>query len=390
MNTIRLFDADSHQTEFESEVLSCEPDGAFWRITLRETLFFPESGGQPADSGQLGGVRIRNAEEREGVIVHCADQPLRVGSRVAGKIDWPLRFRRMQNHSGEHILSGLVWQIYGFHNVGFHLKDGEMTVDFDGELSPESLRQLEIEANLAIARNGRVTARYPNPAELAELEYRSKLDLKENVRLVEIEGTDRCACCAPHVFRTGEIGILKILDSMRHRGGTRLSVLCGLDALADYGTRLRTLKRAGELLSLPSVEVPDGVSRLIAERDGLRLQLSRSEQLRLEAEIRALTDRPGNVCFFTASEDETAVRKAVNGLTEGRSGIAAGFFGAGDVKRCILGSRTRDLRAISGDFFKRLNGRGGGSPEMIRGTVRASEDEIRAALAALEQEGVPE
>ena len=205
--TIKLYDQDSHLKHFTATVRTCAPAGeGKWQVELDQTAFFPEGGGQPADGGTLGGHNVLDVQEAGDSILHTVDGPLEPGTQVEGDLDWPLRFRRMQCHSGEHIISGLAHSLYGCTNVGFHLGENEVILDFDQELTAEQLEQLETLANQIVAENRPITAEYPDPEVLKTLDYRSKLDLTENIRIVTVETCDVCACCAPHVSRTGEIG----------------------------------------------------------------------------------------------------------------------------------------------------------------------------------------
>ena len=247
--TEKLYYQDSHLFTFEAAVLDCRKEKKGYSVVLDRTAFFPEGGGQLADTGVLGGVRVLDVHERGGEICHCTDAPLEIGAHVEGIVDAGQRLRRMQNHSGEHILSGLVHNAYGFNNVGFHMGAECMIIDFSGELTWEQLTELETRANEVVRQNIPLHIWFPDANELQSLEYRSKLELTENVRIVEIPGVDRCACCAPHVERTGEVGIVKILDSQRHRGGVRVSVVCGLDALEDYRARQESVTEISRALS---------------------------------------------------------------------------------------------------------------------------------------------
>ena len=259
--TEKLYDKDSHLKEFEGTVLSCEKIGEKYAIVLNQTAFFPEGGGQQSDRGYAGDAYIADVQIKNGVILHFADKPLNIGQAYKCKIDFDFRFRNMQNHSGEHIISGIVHKLYGFNNVGFHLGT-EMTVDFDGELTRRQLDEVEDLANKAVYENLPVKAYYPTDEELKSLDYRSKLDLKENVRIVEIKGVDVCACCAPHVKATGEIGIIKILDFEKYKGGVRLLVKCGRDALSDYREKYRNILEISNLLSAKQPDASAAVVKL--------------------------------------------------------------------------------------------------------------------------------
>ena len=212
--TERLYYSDSHLYKFTAKVTSCEAKGGGYCVTLDRSAFFPEGGGQRGDAGYIGGVRVIDTQEAAGEVFHIAEAPLAVGESFDCELCWDTRFSRMQSHSGEHVVSGIVHNLYGFDNVGFHMGADGMIVDFSGFLSDDEIRDIELRANRVIWDNRRVTASFPEPDELKNIEYRSKLELTENVRIVEIEGVDLCACCAPHVSFTGEIGLIRILESI--------------------------------------------------------------------------------------------------------------------------------------------------------------------------------
>ena len=380
--TEKLYERDSHLREFTARVLDCRRQGDGWTVLLDRTAFFPEGGGQEGDRGELGGVRVLDTQIRDGEILHFTDGPLEPDVTVTGRLDWDLRFRRMQDHSGEHIVSGLVYQKYGYHNVGFHLGDGEVTLDFSGELTGLQLEEIEMLANRAVTDDLPVRTWYPSPAALKRIDYRSKLDLTENVRLVRIPGIDTCACCAPHVKRTGEIGLIKILDFMRHRGGVRVHILCGMDALADYGARYRATKEISGLLSAKQLETPGAVRRLLEELETAKRRLG-EERLRSALEkAAALEPTEGNLCLFFPELDMRALRELVNGGAEKCTGVCAGFTGGDGDWKFIIGSRHVDLKQASKTILAGIRGRGGGSPEMIQGSCAASLAEIEGWFAA--------
>ena len=371
METRKLFYENAYTRDFDARVLACEPrkDGGF-AVALDRTAFNPEGGGQTGDTGTLGPARVTDTHEREGLIWHYTDIPLEPGRTVAGKIDWAGRFRKMQNHTGEHIVSGLVHSRYGFSNVGFHLGEDGCTIDFDGELTRAQLDEIEDAANDAVWRDLPVTARFPDPAELRTLDYRSKLDLTENVRIVEIPGIDRCACCAPHVARTGEVGLVKLLDSMRHRGGVRIWLKAGRDALTDYRARYRDTAAISALLNLPQDKLVPGVEKLLAQRDELKGELIGLRRRALEDTAAALTPTAGNILLF-AEGDDAGLRLLVNAGMEKCGGVCAVFSGADGDYRFVMGSRTRDMRAFAREIREPLQARGGGQETMISGRSQA-------------------
>lgn len=268
--TQRLYYQDAHLSRFQAVVVSCREDGGRWAVVLDRTAFFPEGGGQPADTGRLGDVAVLDVRERDGDVVHFCDGPLAAGRKVEGVLNWPERFSRMQFHSGEHILSGIARRRWGCENVGFHMAPRLVTIDFNREFTPEELEELERLANEAVWANVPVRAFFPGPEELAALDYRSKKALAGPVRLVEIQGVDLCACCAPHVARTGEIGLIRLEDALRHRGGMRVTMLAGRAALEDAVEKARTVCRISRQLSLPREAIADGVERLQGELERLR------------------------------------------------------------------------------------------------------------------------
>ena len=381
--TEKLYYLDSHLFEFEATVLAAREEKRGWEIVLDRTAFFPEGGGQPADTGTIGRARVLDVHEREGEIRHLCDRELASGT-YACAVDREKRLRRMQNHSGEHVFSGLTHQKYGAENVGFHMAADCMTIDFDKELSFEQLSEIEYEANLAVRANIPVRTFYPSPEELKVLEYRSKKELAGAVRIVEIAGIDRCACCAPHVRATGEIGAIKLLTAERHRGGVRLSLICGMDALDDYRRKQDSAAAISALLSAKRDEIAPAVERLLESEAKLKERASilgmRCAAMRAEA----IAPTEGNICIFDEGLSEAAARELVNRLTEKTGGVAALFLadGAG-AWRYIIGSRRVDLRSAAKAINAGISGRGGGRPEMIQGSAAASEQEIASFFERL-------
>ena len=384
METVKLYYENARTAEFSARVLSCEPrrNGGF-AVVLDRTAFNPEGGGQTADTGALGDVRVTDAHEREGIIYHYTDGPLTPGTEVTGRLDWAERWRKMQNHSGEHIVSGLVHARYGYDNVGFHLGEEGCTIDFSGELTRTQLDEIEDAANAVVWQDLPVVARFPGPEELRTLEYRSKLDLTENVRIVTIEGVDVCACCAPHVARTGEIGVIKLLDAMRHRGGVRIWLKAGSDALADYRARYTDAAAISALLNLPQDKLVPGVERLLAQRDEVKSRLIGLQRAALEAKAAALMPAEGSVVLFEEADD-AGMRLLVNAGMEKCGGVCAVFSGSDGDYRFVMGSARRDMRAFAKEIREPLSARGGGQERMISGRCQADRARIEAFFASME------
>ena len=376
--TEKLYYIDSHLWQFDAVVTGCEETKGGFAVTLDRTAFFPEGGGQLADTGSIGEARVLDVHEKEGRILHYTDRPLPVGERFACAVDAEQRYRRMQNHSGEHIVSGLVYREHGFDNVGFHMGPDCMTMDYSGELSWEQLMRIEGLANEAVRADLPLKIWFPPEEELASLFYRSKLELTENVRIVEIPGIDRCACCAPHVERTGEVGLIKILSAERHRGGVRITALCGMDAYGLAARQQESVTAISGLLSVPRDAIVSGVERLLelqtAQKE--RIAALSLELVRLRAESARETE--GNLVLFDSVLDEVAQRELVNLLME-KCAVAAVFSGSdGEGWRYVIGSRSADLRKNSRAINAGIQGRGGGSPRMIQGRAAADSETIRA------------
>ena len=381
MYTEKLYYKDSHCFEFTALVLDCRETAKGPALILDRTAFFPEGGGQLADTGSLGAVKVLDVHEKEGEILHYCDGPLMPGERVEGRLDAEQRLVRMQNHSGEHVVSGLAHKLFGCENVGFHMGEDFVTIDFDRELSREQLMEIETLANRAVREDLPVSCTFPEPEALKSLEYRSKLELTEYVRIVEIPGVDRCACCAPHVERTGEIGLIKMLDWERHRGGLRLSLACGMLALRDYRVKQENISAISQALSSKRHETAAAVERLLQEQQKSKERIAALslELARYMAEDREETE--GNICVFDSVLDEVALRELVNLLMEKCRGIAAAF--SGDDRRgyrYIMGSRELDMRSLAKELNSLIEGRGGGKARMIQGSASASASAIAAVF----------
>ena len=379
--TEKLYYTDSHIHEFSARVLSCEKAKKGFAVVLDKTAFFPEGGGQPADTGIIGPAAVRDVQEQNGEIFHYTDQALTPGEEYACALDWEQRLCRMQNHSGEHIFSGITHKLYGFDNVGFHMGAECMTIDFSGELSWEQLTEIETLANQAVRDDLPVKTCFPGPEALSQMEYRSKLELTRDVRIVEIPGTDRCACCAPHVKRTGEIGLIKLLSAERHRGGVRIELVCGMDALRECRLMQENVTAISGLLSAKRAKSAAAVERMLAEQARLKERVAELSMAlaRLKAERFGYTE--GNICVFDKVLDEVALRELVNLLMEKCGGMAGAFSGSDETGYMyIIGSKNIDLRSHSREINAAINGKGGGTAEMIRGRASTSAENIQKIM----------
>ncbi len=379
--TKKLYDDDAYLTDFTATVLACEAYKNGYCIVLDQTAFFPEEGGQKADKGTLGGIPVTDVQIKENVIFHYLSSPLTAGDTVDGIIDFPDRYRKMQNHTGEHIVSGIIHSLFAFDNVGFHLSDTEVTFDVSGELSREQLNLVENLANQAIYRCIPVFAYYPEAEDLKKMEYRAKLSLQENVRIVTIGDVDACACCAPHVKNTGEIGIIKLLDFIRYKGGVRIHMLCGSDAVADYRHKHLTLSRAAALLSAKQHETDAAVQRLIEEKEQLAFSFKAlQKELALEKAKTLFTDAPF-LTLYTEEKDLSFWREFSLIAANHHKKCVAVFFG--NEKKgyaYLIASPGVSVKELAPMLNHALNGRGGGNDGLIQGNVKASKAEIDTYL----------
>ncbi len=373
--TQRLYEQDSFCREFTATVLSCEQQGEAYAVILDRTAFFPEGGGQAADSGTMDGIEVLDVQTVGDEIVHTLAAPLAMGQTVTGTLDWDTRFLRMQKHTGEHIVCGIIHRLYGYENVGFHLGSEDVTLDLDGELTREQLDEVEEFANRAVAENRAVTASYPPAKELAMMDYRSKKTIDGAVRIVTIEGLDRCACCAPHVSTTGQVGLIKLLDFIRYKGGIRIHMQCGLDALLDYRMRYAQTAAIAAALSVKQHAVLGGVERLLAQRDALTRELAAARKEVLRLRVDTLSPDSGRVLFIEQTMDGESLRDLALAASAKVGGLCAAFAGD-DESGYTYAAAGGELPAFAAALKERLNARGGGSAQLIQGRVFATVADI--------------
>ena len=377
--TEKLFYLDSHLQRFSAQVEQCIQDGEHWQIVLDRTAFFPEGGGQYADTGFLDTVQVLDVQERDGVIFHRTDAPIPVGSSVEGKIDWGLRFMKMQQHTGEHIVSGLVHKKFGYQNVGFHLGSEDCTMDFSGEITREELREIEWEANQAVVQNIEVEVTYPDQEALQTLAYRSKIEIEGQVRIVTIPGYDVCACCAPHVKRTGEIGQIRLIGMQRYKGGVRVTMFCGFRALEDYRRKAESTGSISSALCVREEEVAEGVDKLKADCAQWKQKYVQLKREMIALRAVKLASQAEDVIVFEEDLEGEELRILMNLVLDQGNRLCAVFAGNSDCEfRYVLGSRTLDMRPLAKGLNEAFEGRGGGKPEMVQGSVKGNVDEMRA------------
>ncbi|MBR3640828.1 MAG: alanyl-tRNA editing protein [Oscillibacter sp.] len=376
--TRKLYYEDAYRREFSARVLSCEEENGAWRVILDQTAFYPEGGGQPCDLGTLGGVSVTDVRERDGAIEHTCSAPLAVGSEVVGAIDWERRFDHMQQHSGEHIVSGMLCARFDCDNVGFHMGADAVTIDYNAEISWEALAEIEREANRYLRENHAAEIALFEGAALAAIPYRSKKELAGAVRIVKFDGADCCACCGTHVSRSGEVGLVKFLSVQPFRGGARIELLCGGRAERYLAAVYDAAKRAGQRLSVKPELLDAAAERLLAERDALKADLAA-----LETEVNtALADRfadCGDALLFRPAMKSDAVRRLADAVASRCGGLAAVFSGEGEVwQYALVRADGQDISALVKSLNAALRGRGGGRGGFAQGSVQCAQSEIEA------------
>ncbi len=375
--TIKLYENDSYIKEFNATVISCEEkDGAYF-IVLDKTAFFPEGGGQNADKGKIADADILDVQIKNDIIYHKVNKPFKENEEVTCILDWDTRFVRMQNHTGEHIVSGVIHSLFGYNNVGFHMNDTLITLDVDGPLTEDDIKAVELKSNKAIYDNKKITAIYPTADELPEYDYRSKLDITEGVRLIEIEDYDLCACCAPHVAMTGEIGVIKILSFIPYKKGTRIEMICGSLALNDYQNLHTSNKSVMNMLSAKRFEITDSVERIQNEVAGLKAEIKKlmGEMASLKMEKHT---NGNSVCVFIDGVSYDELRNCSNELIEEFEYCY--LFSNTDENNYIyvVSSKENNVRELVQNLNKAFNGKGGGRETYAQGKITAeSKDEIK-------------
>ena len=377
METRKLFYEDPHLSQCAVTVLSCEETAGGWAVILDQTVFYPEGGGQACDIGLLGGVQVLDVQEKGEQILHLCAAPLEVGSRVTGSIDWTRRFDLMQQHTGEHIVSGIIHKLYGFHNTGFHAGSDGMEVDFDGIVPQEDIPRIEDMANRFVWDNLPVKCWYPSEEELTTIPYRTKKELPWPVRIVDIQGVDLCACCGIHVGYTGEVGLIKITSCVKLRGGVRIVMRCGGRALRHIQCVYEQNRRVSQLLSAQLQETADAVQKLA---DSLAAEKFRTAALQKEVfqHIASGYANRENVLHFAQGLNGGQLRELADAIAGQVTGWAAVFSGSDSNFSYCLASRNADLRELGKAMTAALSGRGGGKPICQQGRVSAGEADIRA------------
>ena len=376
MVTRKLYYEDSHLKTFSARVESCEEAPRGWWVILDATAFYPEGGGQACDLGTLGGRTVLDVRERGEAVAHLCDGPLNIGEIVEGTIDWARRFDLMQQHSGEHMISGVIFSLYGFQNMGFHIGSELVTVDVAGPVPPEMLQQIEDTTNTAIWQNLPVKTWYPSAEELPHIPYRSKKALEGPVRIVEFPGIDICACCGTHVKLSGEIGLVKLLSCVKFRNGVRIEMISGARAVSYLSRALEQNRQVSQAFSAKLMETGEAARKMNEALNAEKFKVTGLQWQLFNHVAESFRDK-GNVLRFEKNMAPVDVRELADRIAKVSGGIAAVFTGEKESYQLCLVSHSGDVKQLGSTMAKALNGRGGGKPGFFQGSVAATEEQIR-------------
>ena len=374
--TKKLYDIDSHLVEFEAEVIDSYPSLDGFATVLDQTAFFPEGGGQASDIGFIEDAKVYDVQIKDEIIYHYTTKQFDKGQKVKGKIDFVRRFDFMQQHSGEHIVSGVAHSLYGCENVGFHLGEDIVTLDFDKPLTKEQILKIEQLANEAVFKNVKFNTYYPAENTLSTLNYRSKKELLGAIRIVEIEDTDMCACCAPHVNQAAEIGIIKLLDSEKLRGGVRIEIKCGRRALEDYNQKYDNVRKISGALAVKQNEVADGVDRLLDTIADLKFKITGLKKQAIDSKVFAFENKAENTCVFESDLEIKELQIYADALYKTYGGIRAVLSGADNGFFFAICGESAALDEFFKNFKAEFNVKGGGRNGMVQGTVCGNKENI--------------
>ena len=371
--TIKLYENDSYIKQFKATVTSCEKAENGYRVTLDKTAFFPTEGGQYHDNGTIAGIKVDDVILENGDIIHIL--PSEVFGQCDCEIDFDERFDKMQQHTGEHILCGLAHSKYGYDNVGFHLSDEDVTFDLSGALTSEQIYELEYLANKAVTENRKITAYLLEKGQ--NVEYRSKLEETDGIRIVEIDGIDKCACCAPHVMHTGEIGFIKITDWYSYKGGVRIHLACGQRAVEFAQKEHQNLLEIAKALSSKVTNAAEFFKKYVSDTSELKKSLSDTKKELVLLKAKA-TEHSENIVLFEDIEP-SLLRPFVNALENKYENVCAVFSqNASGGYNYVIASKKQDMREFAKEFNSALSGKGGGSSQMIQGSVNATKEQIES------------
>lgn len=375
--TKKLFYTDENKDSMEAIVLSCEKENDFYKIILDQTVFFPQGGGQASDKGLLDGQVVHYVKEVEDKILHYVEKPIDIGKKVYGKIEWNFRFHQMQKHTAEHIIVGLLHKHYGFENIGFHMGDEYVQLDINGVISKEEIDEIEEKANQIVWENKPIGSFFPTEAEIEKLTYRGGDVIFGDIRLVEIEGADTCACCGLHVSYTGEVGMIKIIEAFNYKKGMRMIVKCAIDAYNDYKQKHNQIVQLSQLLSAKPFKVFEAVVEL--EEEITKERQEYNDLLNSWLDTKADNMEEGEFCILFEDMSPETMRFYTTRLIEKIDNVFV-FSKVDDIYRYCLGSKKTNMRPLCLNLNKEFSGKGGGNEQMCQGYISGNKKEIESFI----------
>lgn len=370
----KIYYDDSFIKDFTATVISCEKQDDRWAVVLDKTAFYPEGGGQPCDKGYMEAddeiIDVREVKEKGEKIIHYCNAPVSCGQVISGHIDWRRRFDFMQQHTGEHMFSGVVHSMFGYNNVGFHMNEKDVVVDFDGVLSRQDIQAVMDKCNEIVWANQPVIAYFPDNVQ--EMEYRSKKALQGDIRIVKAGDADVCACCGTHTATTAQAGPIVALTFSSYKGGTRISMLCGKRAIDYLKKQNDNCYEISHLLSSPVNNITSAVSSRLKEIDRLKLQLSQCKKQLIEMWAQEMTAQEG-ICAVEKAELDSSEIQSFTLMLANRADIAAVISpqSAGGCKICVI-SQSVNTNGLGKHISSYLGGKGGGKPGIYQGVTEKS------------------
>lgn len=378
--TEKLYDIDSHLKEFTATVIDSYQKADGYVTVLDRTAFFPEGGGQASDIGYINDAEVYDVRIQDGIIYHYTTKPFKKGETVLGKLDFERRFDFMQQHSAEHIVSGIAHKYYACENVGFHLGEDIVTLDFDKSLTREDILRIEALSNEAVFKNVGIKAYYPDSEAIKAIEYRSKKEIEGAVRIVEIEGVDSCACCAPHVNFSGEIGLVKLLGFERLRGGVRIELKAGRRVLEDYNEKYLNVSKISSALCVKQNETADAVERLQKQLSDMKFELTGVKKQILLSKVESFVSERYVTALFEEALEIKDLQYLADALYKKAGGVRAVFSPISDGFSFAICGDEAKLSEFFKAFKESFSVRGGGRGTMVQGTVVTTKDELISFL----------
>lgn len=374
----KLYYEDSSIRNFTAQVAACrEVEGGF-EVELDETAFYPEGGGQACDIGFIGEAKVTDVRQRGETVVHLCDRQVQLGEVVC-RVDWERRFDLMQQHTGEHIVSGVIHSMFGFQNVGFHVGSDVMTVDFDGMLTEEQLKDVELRANQAVWEDIALRCWIPDPKELETVTYRTKRALPWPVRIVQIPGIDSCACCGVHTQTTGQVGVIKLFNCVKFHGGARIEMACGKRALALLNHFYEENRQVSQAFSAKATQTGEAARYMNEQLAQEKFRANGLQRQVFGLKAKEYAGKELAVCFEEAL-DGAGVRAYAEELAQVcKVGAVFSEDGKGGYQLCLAGEEAR-VRELGAALAKTLGARGGGKPGFYQGSVMADREKIRGVL----------